>query len=76
MIDLARARGYEVVERAIMPDEMDNFTECFLTGTAVEVTPVSEIGPHRYTPGEITENLMNDYSAAVQPKGSATVAAE
>ena len=76
VIDLARARGYEVVERAIMPDELDDFTECFLTGTAVEVTPVSEIGPHRYTPGEITENLMDDYSAAVQPKGSATVAAE
>ncbi|MCB1457624.1 MAG: branched-chain amino acid aminotransferase, partial [Nitratireductor sp.] len=43
VIELARRRGYEVVERAIMPDELPGFVECFLTGTAAEVTPVSEI---------------------------------
>jgi branched-chain amino acid aminotransferase len=68
VIDLARQRGYEVVERAIMPEELDGFEQCFLTGTAAEVTPVSEIGPYRFTVGEITSNLMNDYMAAVQPK--------
>ncbi|RVB01147.1 branched-chain amino acid aminotransferase, partial [Mesorhizobium sp. M7A.F.Ca.CA.004.05.1.1] len=44
------------------------FEQCFLTGTAAEVTPVSEIGPYRFEVGEIAKNLMNDYSAAVQPK--------
>jgi len=67
VIELARRRGWEVVERAIMPEELDGFEECFLTGTAAEVTPVSEIGPHRFTPGEACRTLMEDYSAAVQP---------
>ncbi|TJW58986.1 MAG: branched-chain amino acid aminotransferase, partial [Mesorhizobium sp.] len=44
------------------------FQQCFLTGTAAEVTPVSEIGPYRFEVGEIAKTLMNDYSAAVQPK--------
>ncbi len=67
VIDLAKQRGYEVIERTIMPDEMADFSECFLTGTAAEVTPVSEIGPYTFEVGEITENLMNDYMQAVQP---------
>ena len=68
VIDLARARGIEVIERAILPEEMATFEECFLTGTAAEVTPVSEIGPYRFTPGAICKALMDDYAAAVQPK--------
>lgn len=67
VIDLARARGYEVVERAIMPDEMEGFSECFLTGTAAEVTPVSEIGPYRFTVGTITHTLVEDYVNKVHP---------
>jgi branched-chain amino acid aminotransferase len=63
VIDLAKARGLTVVERAIMPDELSNFSECWLTGTAAEVTPVSEIGPYRFVPGEITRALMDDYAA-------------
>jgi branched-chain amino acid aminotransferase len=66
VIELARARGLEVVERVIMPDEMEGFEQCFLTGTAAEVTPVSEIGPYRFEVGEITRTLMNDYSDAVR----------
>lgn len=77
VIALAKKRGYEVVERTIMPEELGDFSECFLTGTAVEVTPVSEIAEHRYTPGKITSTLMDDYIAEVQPKGAAkTQAAE
>lgn len=68
VIGLARSRGYEVIERAIMPEELDGFEQCFLTGTAAEVTPVSEIGPHRFTVGEIARNLVTDYMAEVQPK--------
>ena len=67
VIDLAKKRGYQVVERVIMPEEMTDFEECFLTGTAADVTPVSEIGPYRFAVGEITSNLMSDYMQAVQP---------
>ncbi|WP_099865008.1 branched-chain amino acid aminotransferase [Pararhizobium haloflavum] len=68
VIELAKRRGYEVVERAIMPEELESFEQCFLTGTAAEVTPVSEVGPYRFSVGEIASNLMNDYMAEVQPK--------
>ena len=68
VIDLARRRGVEVRERAILPEELSGFTECFLTGTAAEVTPVSEIGPYRFAPGELTRRLVEDYAAEVQPK--------
>ena len=65
VMDLARARGLEIIERAIMPEEMENFSECFITGTAAEVTPVSEIGPYKFNPGDISINLLNDYLALV-----------
>jgi len=65
VIGLAKQRGWKVVERAIMPEEMADFSECFITGTAAEVTPVSEIGPYRFTIGDITRALMDDYSALV-----------
>ncbi len=74
VIGLARKRGYDIVERAIMPEEMANFEQCFLTGTAAEVTPVSEIGPYRFTVGEIARTLMDDYTAAVMPKQRAMAA--
>lgn len=64
VIDLARAGGLEVVERRIMPDELANFEECFICGTAAEVTPVSEIGPYNFLPGQISRRLVMDYSAA------------
>ena len=67
-IDLAKRRGIEVIERRIMPDELSGFTECFITGTAAEVTPVSEIADWKFTPGKISEQLMADYTAEVQPK--------
>jgi branched-chain amino acid aminotransferase len=65
VMDLARQRGLEIMERAIMPDELEGFSECFITGTAAEVTPVSEIGPYRFTPSDISKNLMSDYAALV-----------
>jgi len=68
VIDLARARGFEVIERRIMPDELSGFVECFITGTAAEITPVSEIGPYKFTPGNISRTLIEDYTAAVTPK--------
>jgi branched-chain amino acid aminotransferase len=74
-IDLAKRRGVEVVERRIMPDELSGFSECFITGTAAEVTPVSEIAQWRFKPGKITEQLMADYTAEVQPKAKDKAAA-
>ena len=65
VIGIAKARGVEVVERAIEPAELDGFEECFLTGTAAEVTPVGEIGPYSFTVGALTRQLMDDYAAAV-----------
>lgn len=67
VIELAKRRGYQVVERVIMPEELSDFSECFLTGSAAEVTPVSEIGPYRFTPSTICETLMNDYMKEVYP---------
>ncbi len=75
VIALARARGYEVVERAIMPEELAKTQEVFITGTAVEVTPVSEIDEHRFTPGEITKVLMQDYADLVNGRAKEASAA-
>jgi len=68
VIGLAKARGIDVVERVIMPEELNTFSECFITGTAAEITPVSEIGEHRYKPGTLTERLLKDYMELVRPK--------
>jgi branched-chain amino acid aminotransferase len=73
-MDLARRRGIEVIERRIMPDELAGFSECFITGTAAEVTAVSEIADWKFTPSRITQQLMNDYTAEVKPKGKAAAA--
>jgi branched-chain amino acid aminotransferase len=70
-IDLAGRRGIEVIERRIMPDELSTFSECFITGTAAEVTAVSEIVNWSFNPGGITKQLMDDYTAEVQPKAAA-----
>jgi branched-chain amino acid aminotransferase len=74
VIGLARRRGIEVIERRILPAELDGFSECFITGTAAEVTAVSEAANWRFTPGAITRQLMDDYTAEVQPKGKAAAA--
>jgi len=50
-----------------MPDELGEFSECFITGTAAEVTPVSEIGPYKFAIGDITRKLMDDFTALVHP---------
>jgi branched-chain amino acid aminotransferase len=66
VIALARGRQIPVIERHIKPEELNGFSECFITGTAAEVTPVSEIGSWRFKPGKITETLMNDYTNEVR----------
>jgi branched-chain amino acid aminotransferase len=63
VIGLARDRRIEVVERHIAPDELVSAQEIFLTGTAVEVTPVREIDEHRFQVGAITRQLIADFDA-------------
>jgi branched-chain amino acid aminotransferase len=66
VIALAQARGIEVVERHIKPEEMASAAEVFLAGTAAEVTPVRQIGELSFSPGKITEALLADYEALVR----------
>ncbi len=73
-IELAKKRGIEVIERRIMPEELSGFSECFITGTAAEVTAVAEIAQWKFTPGVVTKQLMDDYTAEVQPKGKQAAA--
>ena len=73
-IMIAKRRGIEVIERRILPSELDSFSECFITGTAAEITAVSEIAHWRFTPSAITLQLADDYTAEVQPKGNAAAA--
>jgi branched-chain amino acid aminotransferase len=66
VIKLAKQRGFEVVERTIPLTELGTFSEVFITGSAAEVTPVSEIGEFRFTPGNISLSLMDDYAKMVR----------
>jgi branched-chain amino acid aminotransferase len=63
---IARERGFEVVERHIEPHELASFSECFIVGSAAEVTPVAQVGEYRFKPGNISLSLMDDYSRLVR----------
>lgn len=66
VIALARAHGLDVIETHIAPEDLATFTECFVTGTAAEVTPVGEIAGQTFTPSSITFELMEAYGAKVR----------
>jgi branched-chain amino acid aminotransferase len=68
---LAREQGLEIIERRIMPEELSTFNECFIVGSAAEVTPVAEIGPYTFKPGNISRTMMDAYTNAVRPKSKA-----
>jgi branched-chain amino acid aminotransferase len=65
VMDLAKKRGIEVLEREIWPEELESFEQMFLTGTAVEVTPVRSAGPWNFEVGDITRQLARDYDDLV-----------
>src|SRR5262245_2292641 len=71
VMGLAQKRQIKVIERAIMPDELKTFDQCFIVGTAAEVTPVGEIGPYKFKVGDLTRALRSDYLDEVQPKKKA-----
>ena len=66
VIGQLKRRGIEVVERHIMPDELEDFQQCWLTGTAAEVTPVGEIGPYNFEVGELTRDIASEYEQIVR----------
>lgn len=66
VMDLARKQGLKVVEREIWPNEITSATEAFITGTAVEVTPLSGIDQHGYEIGPITKALQTEYAKLVR----------
>jgi branched-chain amino acid aminotransferase len=63
---LAEAKGVQVIERHIRPEELAGFSECFIVGTAAEITPVSRVGDHNFNPGGVTFGLMDDFAALVR----------
>ena len=66
VIAIAKAQSMEVIETRIMPEELSTFNECFIVGSAAEVTPVAEIGPYKFKPGNMSRSLMDAYSSAVR----------
>jgi branched-chain amino acid aminotransferase len=66
VIALAKQQGMEVIEKRIMPEELNTYNECFIVGSAAEVTPVAEIGPYTFKPGNMSRTLMDAYSNAVR----------
>ena len=63
---MLKERGVTVHQRHIMPDEMESMEQCWLTGTAAEVTPVGEIGPYRFDVGALTRDIAQDYEKLVR----------
>lgn len=64
-IELAGKRGIKVNVRTIMPEELADFEQAFITGTAVEVTPLSQIGEYTFEVGEVCMNMVRDYDDLV-----------
>lgn len=66
VIGLLKERGVEVIERHIMPEELESFEQCWLTGTAAEVTPVGQIGDYTFEVGSLTRTIAEDYEKLVR----------
>lgn len=68
VLALAKKRGIKINSRDIWPDELATFSECFIVGTAAEITPVRSIEHYKYKPSTITENMVEDYDRLVRRK--------
>ena len=66
VIGMLKAKGSPVHERHILPEELADFEQCWLTGTAAEVTPVGEIGPYTFEVGALTREIATDYEKLVR----------
>ena len=68
VIDIVKSKGIEIRERKINPNELPNFVGCFLTGTAAEITPVSEIENHQFSVCDLIKDLSESYHSLVRKK--------
>lgn len=66
VIDMLKEKGVNVIERHIMPDELEGFEQCWLTGTAAEVTPVGQIGDYNFEVGALTKDISESYEKLVR----------
>ncbi|MEO1919341.1 MAG: branched-chain amino acid aminotransferase [Paracoccaceae bacterium] len=66
VIGMLKDNGIEVIERHIMPEELGDFEQCWLTGTAAEVTPVGQIGDHTFEVGDIARDIAESYEKLVR----------
>ncbi len=66
VIEMAGRRGIEVVERDIELEELEGFEQAFVTGTAAEITPLSEVGPYNFEVGDLLKSLIEEYDALVR----------
>ena len=71
VIDIAKSKNIKVIERKISPDELKNFSGCFLTGTAAEVTPVSKIANYEFKVCNMIIGLSDSYQLIVRKKKAA-----
>ena len=71
IIKIANTKGIKVIERKIKPEEMKDFTGCFLTGTAAEVTPVSQIAKYNFKVCNVITDLNESYQNLVRKKSAA-----
>ena len=71
VIDIANSKGIKVIERKIKPEEISNFSGCFLTGTAAEITPVSQIDKYKFNVCNVIKDLSESYQALVRKKTAA-----
>ena len=68
IIEIAKSKNIKIVERKIKPEELSNFTGCFLTGTAAEVTPVSQIDKYKFNVCDVIKDLSESYQTLVRKK--------
>ena len=71
IIDIAKSKGIKIIERKIKPEEISGFVGCFLTGTAAEVTPVSQIDKFNFKVCDLIKNLSESYQNFVRKKVAA-----
>ena len=71
VIKIAKSKGIKVVERKIKPEEMQDFVGCFLTGTAAEVTPVSQINDYKFRVCDVISDLNESYQNLVRKDSAA-----
>jgi branched-chain amino acid aminotransferase len=71
VIDIAKSKGIKIIERKVKTDEMSDFVGCFLTGTAAEITPVSQIDKFNFEVCDLIKDLSKSYQEMVRKKAAA-----